>query len=144
MSDDDEDLFPHEEDDIGLSLDCYDWEYLRWYKAPVDLEHIHRENAERKETEYFRLISGSYREMEDAMAKFLHKNLFQVQYLPEGALYFYVWRRDDKYYDKYKYLDKLQQLKDKVVWRIHIDKNINRQYEAMSSFLCGCKYRLGT
>ena len=38
MSDNDEDLFPHEEDDIDLSLDCYDWEYLRWYKAPVDLE----------------------------------------------------------------------------------------------------------
>ena len=25
MSDDDEDLFPHEEDDIDLSIDCYGW-----------------------------------------------------------------------------------------------------------------------
>ena len=146
MSDDDEDLFPHEEDDIDLSLDCYDWEYLRWYKAPVDLEHIHRENAERKETEYFTLLSGSYCEMEDAVPIFMHKSLYQVQCLPpEGALHFYAWRsRDDKYYDEYEYLDKLQRLKDKVVWRIQVDKHIGRQYEAMSSFLRGCKYRLGT
>ena len=59
MSDDDEDLFPHEEDDIDLSIDCYDLEYGRWYKTPVDLEHVHRENAKRKETEYFTLLSGS-------------------------------------------------------------------------------------
>ena len=141
---DDEDLFPHPDDDIDLSTDCFDCETGKWYKSPVDLEHVHRENAERMETEYFTLLSGSYREMEDAVPIFMHKSLYQVQCLPEGALHFYAWRRDHKYYDEYEYHDKLQRLKDKVVWRIHVDKHINWQYEVMSSFLRGCKYRLGT
>ena len=150
MSDDDEDLFPHEEDDIDLSIDGYDSEYRKVCKTPVDLEHIHRENAERKETEYFTLLSGSYREMEDAVPVFMHRSLYQVQCLPpEGVIHFHSWRRGypDQpydYYDENEYPEKLQRLKDKVVWRINVDKHINRQYEVMSSFLRGCKYRLGT
>ena len=151
MSDDDEDLFPHEEDDIDLSIDCYDLEYGRWCKTPVDLEHIHRENAERKESEYFTLLSGSYREMEDAVPVFMHKSLYRVQCIPpEGVFHFCSWRRGyphrpyDYYYYENEYHCKLQRLKDKVVWRINVDKHINRQYEVMSSFLRGCKYRLGT
>ena len=149
MSDDDEDLFPHEEDDFDLSIDGYDSEHRLVCKTPVDLEHIHRENAERKETEYFTLLSGSYREMEDAVPIFMHKSLYDVQCLPEGVYHFHSWRRGypDQpydYYDENEYPEKLQRLKDKVVWRINVDKHINRQYEVMSSFLRGCKYRLGT
>jgi len=150
MSDHDEDLSPHEEDDIDLSIYGYDTEYRRWYKTPVDLEHVHRENAERKETENKRLLSGSYREMEDAVPVFMHNSLYQVQCLPpEGEIHFYMWREgfphqpyDYSQWDEYHC--KLQRLKDKVVWRINVDKHINRRYEVMSSFLRGCKYRLGT
>ena len=122
MSDDDEDLFPHEEDDIDLSIDGYDSEYRKVCVTPVDLEHIHRENAERKESEYFTLLSGSYREMEDAVPVFMHRSLYQVQCLPpEGVIHFHSWRRGYPhqpydYYDENEYRCKLQRLKDKVVW----------------------------
>ena len=131
---DNEHLFPHPDDDIDLSIDCYDWDYRRWYKTSVDLEHVHREeNAERMETEYFTLLSGSYCEMEDAVPIFRHKSLFHVQCVPAGVYHFHAWRRDypyryNEYYDEY--CDKLQQLKYKVVWRINVDKHINWQYEA--------------
>ena len=57
---DNEDLFPHPDDEIDLSIDSFDCETGKWYKSPVDLEHVHRENAKRKETEYFKLLSGLY------------------------------------------------------------------------------------